>query len=88
MVEDYNNEFKINDTGISLSREFLRNEENKGLIQELFPLIIDAVEKASRGNNLVLLKILFEEIEGTELANEPMFKKFTKENLPRWEGSI
>ena len=88
MVEDYNNEFKINDTGISLSREFLRNEENKGLIQELFPLIIDTVEEASREDYLVPLKILFEEIEGTELANEPIFKKFKEENPHGWEGSI
>ena len=80
------NEFKMNDA--SLFREFLRNEENKGLIQELFPLIIDAVEKASRGNNLVPLRVLFEEIEGTELANEPIFKKFKEKNPPGWEGSI
>ena len=44
--------------------------------------------KASRGNNLVPLKILLEEIEGTELANEPIFKKFKEENPPGWEGSI
>ena len=80
------NEFKMNDA--SLFREFLGNEENKGLIQELFPLIIDAVEKASRKDNLVPLKILFEVIEGTELANEPVFKKFKEKNPPGWEGSI
>lgn len=78
----------MNDDGISLFREFLRDEENEGLIRELFPLILDAVEKASREDNRIPLKILFEEIEGTELANEPAFQKFKKKNLPGWEGSI
>lgn len=81
-------EFKMNDDGISLFREFLRDEENEGLIRELFPLILDAVEKASREDNRIPLKILFEEIEGTELENEPVFRKFNERNPPGWEGSI
>ena len=67
------NEFEMDDA--FLFRELLRNKENEGLIRELLPLIVDAVEKASRENKLVPLKILFEEIEGTKLANEPVFKK-------------
>ena len=71
-----------------LFREFLRDEENEGLIRELFPLIVDGVEKASLRSNHVPLKILFEEIEGTELANELVFKKFKEKHPPRCEGSI
>jgi len=82
------NDFNINQGGNSLFREFLRDEENKELIQELLPLIIDAVERASRENKLVALKVLFEEIEGTDLTNEPAYKRLKEKNPPSWEGSI
>jgi len=82
------NDFNINQESSSLFREFLRDEENMGLIVELFPLIVDAVERASRADNLVALKVLFEEIEGTDLANEPAYKRLKEKNPPGWEGSI
>jgi len=66
----------------------LKDEENKELIQELFPLILDAVERASREDKLVALKVLLEEIEVTDLADEPAYKRLKEKNPPSWEGSI
>lgn len=79
------NKLQVDDA--TLFRKFLADEQNVGLIRAFLPLIIDGVEMASRKSNIVPMKILIEEIEGTTLADEPVFKHFM-EKLPRWEGAI
>jgi len=72
----------------SLFSWLLKIAKITGLIKNHFPAILESIERLSKWDKFTVLKILFEEIEGTDLANEPAYKRLKEKNPPGWEGSI